>query len=156
MLGFHLPKPSPRTATFWVTGEPSCSAMAYSVASGCPLNSRRGLACATCAACKFKGNHLVVQGSFTPDTIALFEARCVPDAKRVCGILPEAGQSMASFSGAYPLGLTDRMAAGSVAARLGSVERMPEAARVTTAKFLGLDASDFAFAWPTPGAVACA
>ena len=94
--------------------------------------------------CGFKGRHLEVRGSFTAERIGEFNHRCRPDAQCVYGFEPRVGQSVASYSGAYPLGLTNRTASGSVAASRGEVPRLAVEHRLNTARFLALDEAAFA------------
>ena len=92
----------------------------------------------TCS-CGHAGSHFEVRGSFTQERLLEFRKRCRPDVRRVYGVEPVRGQSVAAYSGAYPLGLTSRMASGSLAASAGVVPRVPMAARLETARFLGFD-----------------
>ena len=89
--------------------------------------------------CGHSGAHFEVRGPFTPERLSEFRKLCKPDVRRVYGVEPLLGQSVAAYSGAYPLGLTSRMASGSLAAASGVVPRVPVAARLETARFLGLD-----------------
>ena len=82
--------------------------------------------------CGHSGAHFEVRGSFTPERLTEFRKLCRPDVRLL-------GQSVAAYSGAYPLGLTGRMASGSIAAAAGVVPRVPVAARLETSRFLGLD-----------------
>lgn len=66
--------------------------------------------------CRYKGSHLVIQGSFTYAVIKEFNKRCVPNTKDIYGKVPRNGEALSAFSAAYPLPLCRRMAAGSLAA----------------------------------------
>eukprot|EP00438_Fugacium_kawagutii_P017073 Skav213868 [mRNA] locus=scaffold2374:24688:27090:+ [translate_table: standard] len=78
--------------------------------------------------CPYKGNHFVVQGTFTKESIREFEKRCQPSAKAVYGRDPVPGESVASYSGAYPFALVQRMASGLVAAKRGTLPKVPASA----------------------------
>ena len=53
--------------------------------------------------CEYKGKHLVIQGSFTPEYLADFRARCRPSVAAVFGRDPRVGEPVAAFSASYPL-----------------------------------------------------
>ena len=89
--------------------------------------------------CSRKGNHFEVRGTFTAERLEEFLALAKPSAEVVYGVLPRVGQSVAEFSGAYPLRLASLMASGSVASARGHTEKMPLCARERTARWLGLD-----------------
>ena len=84
--------------------------------------------------CRFRGNHFTVQGTFTRDSILDFDRRCNPSCLTVYGRTPKVGESVASFSAAYPLQLVHRMASGSLTARRGIVSKIPQSVRVRTYK----------------------
>ena len=67
--------------------------------------------------CEYKGKRLVIQGSFTPEYLADFRARCRPSVAAVFGGEPRLGEPVAAFSASYPLPLCRRMAAGSCQAK---------------------------------------
>ena len=71
--------------------------------------------------CPLKGAHFVIQGTFTKDSVIAFGRACRPSASAVYGRLPVPGESVASFSAAYPVPLVGQMAAGSLAAREGAI-----------------------------------
>ena len=71
--------------------------------------------------CQCSEPHFVIEGAFTLDRIADFNARCTPDARSVFGRSPRIGESVASYSAMYPFSLMSRMASGSLAASKGSV-----------------------------------
>ena len=83
-------------------------------------------------ACPYKGRRLVVQGSFTRATLALFEARCRPSSLVVYGRSPRPGEPLARFSGSYPIPLMDRMAAGSLQHKDGVQQSMPLSVRLSS------------------------
>ena len=66
--------------------------------------------------CPHKGNHFVVQGTFTRASIVEFEKRCRPSAKEVYGYSPKPGDRVSEYSAAYPLRLVRAFAVGSKAA----------------------------------------
>ena len=72
--------------------------------------------------CAFSKRHFVIEGSFTRAAIREFDSRCRPSCLEVYGKMPELGQSLSSFSAAYPLPLCRAMAAGSALAH----REMPE------------------------------
>ena len=57
-----------------------------------------------------------MEGSFTPERLALFESMCAGGSASVYRVPPRPGQSVASFSGSYPLGAMQLMARGAVSA----------------------------------------
>eukprot|EP00438_Fugacium_kawagutii_P036259 Skav223698 [mRNA] locus=scaffold1907:175367:179896:+ [translate_table: standard] len=69
--------------------------------------------------CAYKGNHFVVQGSFTRASIRQFDKRCVPGVAAVYGRMPSPGEAVSSFSASYPKPLVEKMASGSVLAHQG-------------------------------------
>ena len=71
--------------------------------------------------CPLKGSHFVIQGTFTKDSVLAFDRACRPSATAVYGRLPVPGESVASYSAAYPVPLVGQMAAGSLAAREGAI-----------------------------------
>lgn len=84
--------------------------------------------------CPFKNNHFVIEGSFTHDTIQEFDRRCRPSAVAVYGRMPQAGESVASFSAAYPYKLVTQMASGMMSAVRGRRQSMPRAAWLRSLK----------------------
>ena len=86
--------------------------------------------------CENKGKHFVVQGNFTRDNIQQFDRMCRPSCQDVYGMMPEPGQRVSTFSGAYPVGLVTRMASGSVAAKRGNPGFISDAARRDTCREL--------------------
>ena len=88
--------------------------------------------------CPYKNNHFVVQGTFTKESIAEFETRCRPSAQGVYGRSPVPGESVASYSGAYPFGLVQRMASGLVAAKSGNIPRISDEVRIRSQLEVGL------------------
>ena len=88
-----------------------------------------------------RGRHFEVRGTFTPERLAEFTALAKPSVEAVYGLCPKLGQSVAEFSGAYPLRLAASLASGSLAASRGHTERMPLSARIRTARWLGLDST---------------
>ena len=95
--------------------------------------------------CRYKKQHFVVQGSFDADSLSEFQRRCIPSVRQVYGVEPLVGQSVASYSGAYPLGLVDRMASGSVHALEGFRGVIAPEHHARTEKFLGVAPSS---SWP--------
>ena len=64
--------------------------------------------------CGRRGRHFKVEGSFTPERLALFESMCTGGSAAVYRVSPRPGQSVASFSGSYPIGAMQLMASGAV------------------------------------------
>ena len=85
--------------------------------------------------------HFEVRGTFTAGRLAEFSALAKPSVEAVYGCSPTLGQSVAEFSGAYPLRLASLMASGSLAASRGHTPLMPMKAREHTARWLRLDAA---------------
>ena len=94
--------------------------------------------------CEYKGNHFVVQGSFTEQSKKDFLARCRPSCSSVYGREPTVGETVANFSAQYPFGLVTQMASGAVKAKFGEVLLMPAFVRERSLQELGI-----APAWST-------
>lgn len=62
--------------------------------------------------CQFKGRHFTVQGTFTRQTVRLFNSRCTPTSVAVYGREPRVGEAVSKYSASYPIGLCEAMAAG--------------------------------------------
>ena len=92
--------------------------------------------------CKNKGHHFVIQGCFTKANIREFEEQCSPSSQVVYGRSPCPGEPVSSFSAAYPLRLTQVMAAGSSRSRFESPGELPRSAILETVKEVGLVFSD--------------
>ena len=60
--------------------------------------------------CGCAGKHLRIRGTFDRATLRKFNKSCRPSAEAVFGASPRLGQSVASFSAAYPLPLCDHVA----------------------------------------------
>ena len=75
--------------------------------------------------CPYKGNHFKIEGTFTKESLAEFCKRCRPSCTAVFGHTPTVGQAVSEFSAAYPLRLVHMMASGHVAAKRGSLSRIP-------------------------------
>ena len=82
--------------------------------------------------------HFIVQGSFTHASRAAFLQACRPSCTAVYGFEPKVGQSVASFSGAYPRSLVRRMASGALRASKGQRQSLPADALAYTAGVLDL------------------
>lgn len=89
--------------------------------------------------CDYKGRHFVAQGNFTKESLVDFDNRCKPNCKAVYGVEPHVGQSVANFSGAYPLALVSRLASGAAAAKSGVIGRISHASRFSSYRELGLE-----------------
>ena len=89
----------------------------------------------TCT-CEWKGAHLVIGGSFSPEALSTFHSRCRPSAKGVFGRDPVPGEPLAAFSASYPLPLVRRMAAGSAQAKRGQSPVLPLSQRFSTLETL--------------------
>eukprot|EP00438_Fugacium_kawagutii_P033912 Skav205523 [mRNA] locus=scaffold4253:32384:35068:+ [translate_table: standard] len=98
--------------------------------------------------CPFKGKHFVVQGNFTRDSISEFDNMCRPNCQAVYGRMPEPGQAVSGFSGAYPLGLVTRMASGAVAAKHGEVGSLCPLTREAAMKEVGLEPTPHSALFP--------
>eukprot|EP00438_Fugacium_kawagutii_P032677 Skav232234 [mRNA] locus=scaffold4367:134627:147445:- [translate_table: standard] len=88
--------------------------------------------------CKWKGKHFKVEGTFTRASVAEFNSRCQPDALSVYGRLPQPGEAVSSFSAQYPKSMMNRMAQGSVAAKVEGNPVIPHQARVLSFARVGL------------------
>ncbi len=93
--------------------------------------------------CPYAKNHLIIQGSFTRETLAVFHERCRPSCKEVYGCEPQLGEAVSSFSGAYPRRLMDGMAAGLVAAKDGRIGHFTQAQHDRTLAEVGMSGSAF-------------
>ena len=89
--------------------------------------------------CPFKGNHFVVQGNFTPQSIEDFCSRCRPSCLSVYGKTPKPGDRVSSFSGAYPFRLVNQMASGLIAAKNGAIKSIPAEKRLSSFKEVGIE-----------------
>lgn len=69
--------------------------------------------------CQCKGEHFVIQGNFTKQSVVEFDSACTPDSLTVFGRAPVPGERVSSFSGAYPVSLMEQMASGSYSAKSG-------------------------------------
>ena len=92
--------------------------------------------------CKWKGKHLVVRGGFTKHLVEEFDKRCSPNATAVYGRKPSVGESVASFSAAYPQKLVHSMASGLDRASRGQIDRMPDGVRIRSLLEVGLMTDD--------------
>eukprot|EP00435_Cladocopium_sp_Y103_P021299 s287_g5.t1 len=90
---------------------------------------------ATCQ-CPFKGRHFVIEGSFTKQSIKVFDQRCSPSAEAVYGRAPKPGEAVSAYSAMYPWPLVQRMARGS---RLAKERDMPDACSLHAAPPVGKD-----------------
>lgn len=88
--------------------------------------------------CSWKGKHFKVEGSFTKASIEDFNSRCQPDALSVYGRLPQPGEAVSSFSAQYPKSMMNRMAQGSVAAKIEGNPIIPHHARILSFARVGL------------------
>ena len=75
--------------------------------------------------CKNRGNHFRIEGSFTKESIPIFDKMCSPDAETVFGRLPRVGEHVSSFSALYPISLVDQMAVGLCSAKAGQLSKIP-------------------------------
>ena len=98
--------------------------------------------------CKNKGRHFIIQGCFTSASAREFDVCCSPSSKSVYWCIPRPGERVSSFSAAYPLRLTQLMAAGCSRSRFESPGEMPKSAVVETVKEVGLIFSDLHVAVP--------
>ena len=98
--------------------------------------------------CPYRGNHFVVKGNFTRESLASFKERCRPSCIAVYGHEPCVGDRVSSYSAAYPLDLVNRMAAGNRSAKLGQPGLIPIKERLQTFSQLGIDASTAVFSPP--------
>lgn len=90
--------------------------------------------------CPYKGNHFVIEGSFTKDSLEDFKRRCRPSCQVVFGHEPTVGQAVSDFSAAYPLPLVHQMASGLVAAKRGSLGQIPLSKQLESLREVGLEA----------------
>lgn len=97
----------------------------------------------TCS-CPFAKRHLVIQGTFTKETLSIFHQRRRPSCKEVYGCEPRLGDAVSSFSGAYPRQLMDGMAAGLLDAKAGRCDRFTQAQHERTLAEVGLQGLSFA------------
>ena len=76
-------------------------------------------------ACKNRGNHFRIEGTFTRESVVVFDQMCHPNAESVFGRSPKVGEHVSSYSALYPLRLVDQMAVGLCAAQAGHLSRIP-------------------------------
>ena len=76
-------------------------------------------------ACKNRGNHFRIEGTFTRESVVVFDQMCHPNAETVFGRSPKVGEHVSSYSALYPLRLVDQMAVGLCAAQAGHLSRIP-------------------------------
>ena len=88
--------------------------------------------------CPYKGNHFVVQGNFTEESVEAFCSRCRPNCESVFGRRPRAGERVSEFSAGYPYQLVHRMASGLVASKHGQLRSIPESIRRRSSVEVGL------------------
>ena len=99
--------------------------------------------------CPNQGKHFIIQGSFTRETLPVFNAMCRPNAEAVFGRQPHLGESVASFSGSYPQRLMTRMASGSTRAKRGLVSKIPLDCRLRSFNEVGLSSETEFCNYPT-------
>lgn len=75
--------------------------------------------------CRNRGNHFRIEGTFTRDSVVIFDKMCHPNAETVFGRAPRVGEHVSSFSALYPLRLVDQMAVGLCAAKAGQITTIP-------------------------------
>lgn len=95
------------------------------------------LGCSCC--CPYKGNHFVIQGTFTRASIAEFQKRCRPSIIDVYGYIPKPGDRVSEYSAAYPLRLVQAFALGSKAAATQPPGTIPAEVVRKTCIELGID-----------------
>lgn len=99
--------------------------------------------------CANQGKHFIIQGTFTRDSIPIFDSMCRPNATSVFGRLPKVGEAVASFSGSYPKRLMACMASGSTRAKRGMIGRISVESRLKSFKEVGLTDHDAFVSYPT-------
>ena len=82
--------------------------------------------------------HFRIEGTFSSQSLAAFEARCFPSSFAVFGARPSVGEAVSSFAARAPTRLVQRMASGSLWARDGSVPVLPLSAKHSTLQTLTL------------------
>jgi hypothetical protein len=92
--------------------------------------------------CGKKGNHFIVQGSFTNQSIKDFCTLCRPSCESVFGKTPRVGQPVSQFSGAYPKRLVEHMASGLSLALKGSAGSIPLQHRLASLREVGFSDED--------------
>ena len=91
----------------------------------------------TCT-CPWKGQHFVVQGSFSAQSLKDFKRRCRPSCMAVYGCEPRVGDLVSKFSGAYPFLLVQQMASGLAQACRGKIGRISPEVKARSLKEVGL------------------
>ena len=88
--------------------------------------------------CPYRGQHFVVQGTFTKESVESFCSRCRPNSELVFGRRPRVGERVSEFSAGYPYQLMHRMASGLVAAKNGQCPSISQHIRDRSLAEVGL------------------
>ena len=99
--------------------------------------------------CPFKGNHFVVQGTFTRENLPQFKLRCRPSCFDVYGKDPVLGQAVSSFSAAYPYKLVHQMASGLIKAKQGVVSLISREKHLSSFQEVGMSLDTDSVSIPT-------
>ena len=93
--------------------------------------------------CPHKGNHFIVQGCFTRDSLEVFKSRCRPSCQAVYGHEPSVGDLVSAYSAAYPMQLVCPMAVGLMEAKAGRVASIPQSKHLDSLAEVGLRGASF-------------
>ncbi len=99
--------------------------------------------------CPWKGDHFVVQGSFTKENLTTFKHRCRPSCTSVYGSEPRVGQAVSSFSAAYPYKLVHQMASGLIKAKQGVVAKISREKKIESFREVGMFCTEPPITIPT-------
>ena len=93
--------------------------------------------------CPHKGNHFIVQGCFTSESLEVFKSRCRPNCQAVYGHEPFVGDLVSAYSAAYPMQLVCPMAVGLLEAKAGKMASIPRSKHLETLAEVGLQGESF-------------
>ncbi len=93
--------------------------------------------------CPYKGNHFIVQGCFTKESLETFKTRCRPSCQAVYGHEPKVGELVSAYSAAYPMQLVCPMAVGLLEAKRGRLESIPRSKHFESLVEVGLSGASF-------------
>lgn len=99
--------------------------------------------------CPFKGNHFVVQGTFTRENLPQFKLRSRPSCFDVYGKDPVLGQAVSSFSAAYPYKLVHQMGSGLIKAKQGVVSLISREKHLSSFQEVGMSLDTDSVSIPT-------
>ena len=99
--------------------------------------------------CPYSGDHFVVQGTFTRESVFTFCQRCRPSCEAVYGRVPKIGDRVSSFSASYPYKLVHHMASGRIKAKQGVLGTISKEKQIQSFYEVGLHWDDSSIPIPT-------